>query len=81
MWALVSTREILRQIGARGYAVGMQRGEGAVEMRAVKLDDPDQRHIARSTDGDGEADAYRVAQMLAQMVGMEVNEGGTAGQT
>ena len=78
---LSNTRDILRQIGARGYAVSMQRGEGAVEMRAVKLDDPDQQHIARSNDGDGEADAYRVARMLAQMVGLQLNEDGAAGQT
>jgi len=70
----VTTRTILHQIACRGYAVRMRRAEGAVEIEAIALDDPAQRHVSRSLDGDGEEETRRAACTLARMVGIEINQ-------
>jgi hypothetical protein len=48
---------------------------GVVEMHAVKLADPDEQHIARVIGGDGEPECYRCACELAQMVGIDLEDG------
>ena len=44
-------------------------------MHAVKLDGTEVPHIARVIDGDGEAETYRCACELAQMVGIDLEDG------
>ena len=47
-------------------------GSEYVEMHAVRLSDPDEQHVARCVEGDGEEEAYRTACALAEMVGMRL---------
>ena len=51
----------------------MRRDQGAVEIEAIALDDPAQRHVSRSLDGDGEEETRRAACTLARMVGLEMD--------
>jgi hypothetical protein len=67
----VTTRSILHQIACRGYAVRLRRTNGQVEAQAISLTDPSQRHISRSFNGDGEAEARAAVLALAKMVGVE----------
>ena len=80
--AVMTTRSILHQIACRGYAVRMRRAEGAVVIEAIALDDPSQRHVSRSLDGEGENEARRAACALAKMVGIELDgdAGSAAGE-
>lgn len=71
----MTTRSILHQIACRGYAVRMRRAEGAVVIEAISLDDPAQRHMSRSLDGEGEDETRRAACALANMMGVELKEG------
>ena len=70
--------------GATGYssrkreglkATNMHGRNGVVEMHAVQLAYPCAQHIARVTDGDGPAEDYRCACELAQMVGIDLEDG------
>ena len=45
-----------------------------VEMHAVRLSDPDEQHIARCLDSDGDEETYRAACALAEMVGMRMEQ-------
>lgn len=53
----------------------LHRAEGAVVIEAISLDDPAQRHVSRSLDGEGEDETRRAACTLAKMVGVELREG------
>jgi hypothetical protein len=44
-------------------------------MHAVLRSDPDQQHIARVLDGNGESEQYRCARLLAEMVGFDMPNG------
>jgi len=68
-------KPILKQIESLGYAVSVHRVNGVVEMHAVQLAYPCAQHIARVIDGDGEAESYRCACELAQMVGVDLEDG------
>jgi hypothetical protein len=48
------TKAVLDQIDSLGYAVSVFHINGSVEMHAVKLATPNDQHIARHYDGDGE---------------------------
>jgi hypothetical protein len=52
----------------------MQRAEGTVVIEAISLDDPTQRHVSRSLDGEGEDETQRAAYTLAKMISVELNE-------
>lgn len=67
----VTTRSLLRQIACRGYAVRLRRLNGQVEVQAISLADPSQRHISRSFNGDGESEARAAVRALAKMIGMD----------
>ncbi len=71
------TRAILGHIRSLGYAVSVHRVNGVVEMHAVLLADPspDNMHIARCLDGDGPEESYVTACALAEMVGVELDDG------
>ena len=66
---------ILQLIRDIGYAVSIHRVNGVVEMHAVKLADPSVQHISRVIDGDGPEEDYRCACELAQMVGIDLEDG------
>ncbi len=68
-------KPILELVASLGYAVSVHRVNGVVEMPAVKLADPSEQHIARVNDGDGPAEDCRCACELAQMVGIDLEDG------
>jgi hypothetical protein len=68
-------KPILELIASLGYAVSVHRVNGVVEMHAVKLADPSEQHISRVIDGDGTEEDYRCACELAQMVGIDLEDG------
>ena len=68
--SIQSTRSILHQIACRGYAVRMRRAGGTVEIEAICLEDPSQRHVSRSLDGENEDETRRAAWALARMIGV-----------
>ena len=72
---MAGANAILRRIELLGWATSVHHVNGVVEMHAVKLPDGDPVHIARVIDGDGEAETYRCACLLAEAVGVEP-EGG-----
>jgi hypothetical protein len=66
------TSEILARICAAGYLVSRLECPGAVEFRAVNLDNPAADvQTARCTDGDGEPEVYRAAELLARALGVD----------
>jgi hypothetical protein len=67
------TSAIISQIETLWYATIVHRMGDYCEMHAVLLKDPGQ-HISR-VDGDSDDDAYRAACLLAEMVGMELEDG------
>ena len=71
------TAAVLAQIRSLGYAVSVHRMGWYVEMHAVLVADPtpDNVHLARSLDGDDEAQAHRTACALAGMVGIDPADG------
>ena len=78
---------IIRQIRELGYAVSVHEMKGGIhiterelpvadaytELHAVKIDNPDEQHIAR-VDETGEAALYLAAVELTGMVGIKSNE-------
>jgi hypothetical protein len=77
-----TTAAILDRIQALGYVVSVHHLEqsllgrpGATEMHAVSLTEPHHQHIARCDNGDGPDGEYRVACVLAQMVGIDLEDG------
>ncbi len=65
---------ILRQISGLGYAVSMHRVNDTIELHTVRLSDPSEQHIARSVDGDSGEDEYKTACVLAEMVGIDLED-------
>lgn len=63
---------IIRHVESLGFAVTLRRSDRGVEIEAVS---PTRRHIARNLDGDGEEDEYRAACRLAEMVGIDLEDG------
>ena len=59
---------ILRQVEALGYAVSVHHMREYVELHAVHLSGEGIPHVARC-EGNGEAELYRAACALAEMVG------------
>lgn len=70
-----ATHAILRQVESLGHAVSVHRVNGMIEMHAVMLADPDRQFVARSADGDGDRDTYLAACALAEMVGIDLEDG------
>jgi hypothetical protein len=66
---------IIKQIESLGYAVSVQMMDEYIEMHAVRLTNPDEQHIARNADGVGENEMYLTACVLAEMVGIELEDG------
>jgi hypothetical protein len=70
-----TTSAILHQIMLLGYAVRLKALDGAVEIKAIKSDGSGADHIARCGDGTGDAEVYRAACLLAEAVGIELEDG------
>ena len=65
---------IVNQIQSLGYIVKTFRNNGKVEMHAVKLDGLQEPQIARCEDGDGPQEEYRCACLLAEAVGIDLED-------
>lgn len=63
---------ILRQIASLGYVIVIISENGQTEIRATKGDEV---QIARCNDGDGEEEIYRAAVLLAEAVGIDLEDG------
>jgi len=70
-----TTEALLAHIESLGYATSVHLINGVTEMHAVLKSDPDQQHIARMIDGNGEVEQYHCACLLAHMVGIELEDG------
>lgn len=71
-----TTYAILKQIGALGWAVKIFRINGDVELHAVGVGwGPGESHVSRCNDGDGEEELYRAARLLAEAVGIDLEDG------
>jgi hypothetical protein len=66
---------ILAQIKSLGYATSVHRMGDYIEMHAVELAHPENQHIARVVGSDGPDECDRCAAMLAQMVGIDLEDG------
>lgn len=66
------TKAILKTIEKLGYAVMIRRTGEAVELVAVN---ESERHVARCDDGDGDEETYRAACRLAELVGIDLEDG------
>jgi hypothetical protein len=64
---------ILKQIESLGYAVSVSRAAGRVTMRARRDDPLMELHVQRCAEG--EAEEYRAACALAEMVGIDLEDG------
>jgi hypothetical protein len=69
-----TTAAILKQIELLGWRVREHRINGIIEFHAIEME-KELSHVARCNDGDGEEETYRAAVMLAQAVGMELEDG------
>jgi hypothetical protein len=69
------SKAILAQIESLGFVVKEFRANGAVELRAVPLKGNDPPQVARCNDGDGDDELYRAACLLAQAVGIDLEDG------
>ena len=78
------TLTLLRHITALGYTVSVHRlassllgsVPASVEMHAVDLaTDPPNQHVARVAEGEADDPDYKCAVLLAEMVGIELEDG------
>jgi hypothetical protein len=66
---------ILTQIRSLGWIVKTFRVNGTVELHAVQLACKKKPQIARCNDGDGPDEEYRCARLLAEAVGIKLDDG------
>jgi hypothetical protein len=71
----MTTGIILDQIERLGWILSFHRVNGTVEMHAVKRDGSADPQSARCNDGDDEGCEYRCACLLAEAVGIELEDG------
>jgi hypothetical protein len=69
------TLAILKHIESLGHTVSIHRVNGAIEMHAVKLDGSEDEQIVRFADGDGQAEDYQCACLLARVLGINIENG------
>ena len=67
------TRALVAQIESLGWATSVHHISGVVEMHAVLKADPDQQRIARVIDGDSEVETHTCACLLAESVGIGID--------
>lgn len=66
---------ILSHIQSVGYIVKVFRVNGTVEMHAVSLRGEEPPQVARCNDGEDDESAYRAACLLAEAVGVDLEDG------
>jgi hypothetical protein len=71
----VLTDTIIRHIRALGYIVSVFRLNGTVEMHAIPLRGDDSPQVARCNDGEDDESEYKAACLLAQAVGIDLEDG------
>lgn len=69
------TRHILAAIRELGYIIKNFRVNGTVELHAVPMRGDEPAQIARCNDRDGPEEEYRAACMLAEAVGIDLEDG------
>jgi hypothetical protein len=69
-----TTRAILQQVGSLGYIVKTFRINGTVEIHAVPRDGGDPQ-VARCNDGEGDDEEYQAAVLIADAVGIDLEDG------
>ena len=70
-----TTSIILDQVRSLGYIVKTFRVNGTVEMHAVPLKGDEPPQVARCNDGEDDDSAYFAACLLAEAVGIELDDG------
>jgi hypothetical protein len=70
-----TTEAVLSHIQSLGYIVREFRVNGTVEYHAVPLKGEELPQVARCNDGEDDESAYRAACMLADAVGVELEDG------
>jgi hypothetical protein len=56
---------LLYVVRLMGYHVTIHRANGMTEIEAIAVNDPNERHLVRRTDGDNSDDEYAAACQLA----------------
>ena len=70
-----TTAQVLAQVQRLGYVVKVFKVNDTVEMHAVPLRGDALPQVARCNDGDGPDEEYRAACLLAQAVGIDLEDG------
>ena len=70
----LTTDQIIHHIHSLGYVVKEFRVNGVVEFHAVPLKGDDPPQVARCNDGDDDEAAYKAARLLAEAVGIDLEE-------
>lgn len=65
---------LLNVVRLMGYHVTIHRANGVIEMEAVAVNDPHDRHLVRRTDGDSADDEYFAACQLASLLDVDWEE-------
>ena len=71
----MSADAILNHVRSLGYIIKEFRINGAVELHAVPLRGDCDPQVARCNDGEDDESAYRAACLLAEAVGVELEDG------
>jgi hypothetical protein len=74
MCRLSATKHIIRQIEQLGYVVKRFALNGTIELHAVRMPDG-AAQVARCNDGDGPDEEDRAACLLAEAVGIDLEDG------
>jgi hypothetical protein len=70
-----TTAQVLAQVQRLGYVVKVFKVNDTVEMHAMQLCGDALPQVARCNDGIGPDDEYRAACLLAQAVGIDLEDG------
>ena len=68
------TTALLNVIRLMGYHVTIHRTSGVTEIEAVAVNDPNDRHLVRRTDGDSADDEYAASCQLAGLLNVDWEE-------
>jgi len=70
-----TTAQVLAQVQRLGYVVKVFKVNDTVELHAVPLRGDALAQVARCNDGIGPDDEYRAACLLAQAIGIDLEDG------
>ena len=72
---MLPTSAILNHLRRLGWRISTHKVNGTIEYHAIFACDPDKFQIARCNDGDGPDEEYRAACLLAEVCGVELEDG------